>query len=282
MRKILNNCPKKQRSNCKGCNSCNRCRLIRLKEFWQTWCIAICMLVMVVILCFQLTLLALVKYDNYKQKIRDEEREKRIEEYTVPEWVTKKNVKETLAKIEPMVIVDAEPTVMTGSIVETKNVQLPEQELEQPEATISAYGPGDTYFYWISDNDYLNMKKVVYKEARGESFEGMVAVAAIVLNRWTSGDYSKFDCSSVTSVILQEGQFAPISDVTEADLTAYPEITEAVQQALKGYDPTRKMFADGAKFFFQAETTYGVELDRRQGIEYLQIGNHRFHNDFAY
>lgn len=180
----------------------------------------------------------------------------------------KKECAETIvitAKPKFVAVVDAQPAPPQ-----------PVKQEKRPE--ISAEAPCDQYLYIVDEMERSNMEKVVYMEARGESLEGQVAVAAVILNRFTSHD-AFFDTSSITAVITQKYQFASIAGVTQEMLDEYPECAEAVDMALRGWDPTRKAFPEGAKFFYQPDITYGYEAEIRQGIEYCKIGCHRFHND---
>lgn len=147
-------------------------------------------------------------------------------------------------------------------------------------ATISAYGPGEVYYYNLSYEDKVYIAKAVYKEARGEPFEGQVAVAATVLNRYVSND-RRFDRDSIYTVVTQSGQYANISSVTMTDLNSVSSCMEAVEAACKGWDPTRVLFEEGAKFFFNPDGDMSDSARaEREGVETLRIGNHLFHNDF--
>lgn len=78
-----------------------------------------------------------------------------------------------------------------------------------------------------------NLAKLVHGEARGESFEGKVAVAAVVLNRVESGKFG----NTVNEVIFEPGAFTAVSDgqyYLKPDQDAY----KAAQAALDGWDPT--------------------------------------------
>ena len=138
---------------------------------------------------------------------------------------------------------------------------------------------GENYYYNLSYEDKVLIAKVVYKESRGEIFEGQVAVAAVVLNRYKS-DNPFFANESIYSVVTQPYQFASINDVTMEMLEENPSCMEAVESACKGWDPTRKVFEDGAKFFYAPDYVTGYQKEIRQGIESYKIGNHIFHNDF--
>lgn len=149
----------------------------------------------------------------------------------------------------------------------------------EPKAVISADGPSDTYYYHISEEDKTTIAKVVWAEARGECFEGKVAVAAVVLNRYYSG-ISYFDTESILAVATQPYQFASIENVTNEKLEQYPDCIQAVEAACKGWDPTRVMFSEGALYFYAPKYVSGYQKEVREGIRVLVIGNHNFHYDF--
>lgn len=88
----------------------------------------------------------------------------------------------------------------------------------------------------LTENELQVMYKIVAAEARGESFQGKVAVAEVILNRV---DSSKFP-NDVISVIYQAKQFEPVSSGSID--TAYDacsdsvksDVRDAVNEALKG------------------------------------------------
>ncbi len=145
---------------------------------------------------------------------------------------------------------------------------------------ISFVGPSEEYYYTFSKEEKVCIAKLVYAEARGEEFKGKVAVAAVAINRYFS-DISWYDCSSIYAVITQKYQFADISGVTMQDLENNPECMEAVEAACKGWDPTREVFPEGARYFYAPDLIGPEEASRREGVLVLQIGGHNFHNDFA-
>ena len=81
----------------------------------------------------------------------------------------------------------------------------------------------------LSDEDILLLAQMAYREARGEPFEGMVAVVEVALNRILSGYYEE---ESVREVLYARGQFVTAS-MLEGTV---PEETqfEAVERAIKG------------------------------------------------
>lgn len=180
--------------------------------------------------------------------------------------------------------------VFSISLCSTKSQENNEKDIQQtftkesetPIANLSADGPSEVYYYEVSEEEKIMMAKLVWKEARGESYEGKVAVAAVVLNRYRFDENKwDFDNDSISSVILQKRQFASISNVTEQDyLVDYPDCMQAVEDACKGWDPTRAVFEDGALYFYAPKLVKGEQKEIREGIKFMAIGNHNFHYDF--
>lgn len=192
---------------------------------------------------------------------------------------------------EPMLTAMSETEEYYSSVIINQTTETPmptmaevtpkitETVTEPLEPQISAYEPGENYFYNFTEQEKKYIAKVVYGEARGESFEGQVAVAAVVINRYYSDD-PFFANDSIYSVVTQSWQFADISIVTDEMLGNYPSCMEAVEQACLGWDPTRKLFENGACYFYDPEGVTGYQKQIRTGIEELTIGGHRFHNEF--
>lgn len=121
-----------------------------------------------------------------------------------------------------------------------------------------------------SDNDSGNnsdlylLAKCVYAEARGESYEGQVAVAAVILNRVKSPDFP----NTIAGVIYQPWAFTAVNDGQinlEPDKTAY----SAAQDALNGWDPTY-----GCLYYYNASTATSKWIFTKTTV--VTIGNHVF------
>lgn len=96
----------------------------------------------------------------------------------------------------------------------------------------------------ITREDFLLLTRAIYAEARGESFDGQVAIGAVILNRTESPYFP----DSIREVILQRNericQFTPVSNGT-INLKPDEAAVQAAVKALEGYDPT-----GGALFFY--------------------------------
>ena len=121
----------------------------------------------------------------------------------------------------------------------------------------------------------LALEWVVWHEARGEPFDGQVAVAASAINRW-EGDCPWFpDKSSIVAILSQPWQFA-YQYVSPESLAAHPSVHKAVQAAIRGADPTVcEAFPDGAMWYYNPA---GSEQTFPEADYELVIGHHHFHN----
>ena len=98
-----------------------------------------------------------------------------------------------------------------------------------------------------SQSDLDLLASIIYCEAGGESYEGQVAVGAVVLNRMESDLYP----SDMTDVIYQSGQFEPVWTgwLEQVRANGAPDYCyEAAQAALDGENPV------GDRLFFHAGT----------------------------
>lgn len=113
-----------------------------------------------------------------------------------------------------------------------------------PSQTESWHSSRGTVAGEISREDLLLLARAIYAEARGESFDGQVAVGAVILNR----THSPYFPDTIREVIMQRNgnlfQFTPVSNGT-INLTPDATAIKAARKALEGYDPT-----GGALFFY--------------------------------
>lgn len=89
-------------------------------------------------------------------------------------------------------------------------------------------------------NDLYLLARLISGEARGESYQGQVAVGAVIMNRLNSGDFP----NTIAGNIFKKGEFESVSNgqiwetVTESAL-------KAAKAAISGSDPT-----GGALYFY--------------------------------
>ncbi|MFG6319107.1 MAG: peptidoglycan-binding protein [Clostridia bacterium] len=99
-------------------------------------------------------------------------------------------------------------------------------------------GKGNSSNKTTSNNSDLNLlSKLVYGEARGETYKGQVAVAATVLNRVAHASFP----NTIAGVIYQNGAYTAVSD-GQINLTADSTARKAAQDAINGWDPTSRMY----------------------------------------
>lgn len=108
------------------------------------------------------------------------------------------------------------------------------------------------------------LARLIYGEARGESYTGQVAVGAVVLNRVKS---SKFP-NTISGVIYQSGAFDAVSD-GQINLTPDSTSKKAAQDAINGWDPSY-----GAIYYFNPNTATNKWIWSRPMT--VTIGKHRF------
>lgn len=269
MKKLFKNCPYEERKTCEGCPLLKKCMLKKIRRRIRRKVRRIDirkLLVVLVIFC----VIIFIIFKNFNNN--DDSNNKKITTITTVETVVNQSYIHTSVQKQESILAERK----TVAIKSNKTTKVTKKKIK---ATISSDGPSEEYYYNISDYDKKVIEKLVYQESRGECLKGKVAVAAVVLNRYTSKS-KKFDTSSIEAVVTQKYQFANISSVTEEQLATVPECKDAVEMALKGWDPTRQKFPEGAKYFYEPNMVYGYQKKIRQGIEVLEIGNHNFHNDF--
>ncbi len=112
--------------------------------------------------------------------------------------------------------------------------------------------------------DLYLLARLISAEARGEPYEGQVAVGAVVLNRV---DHASFP-NTISGVIYQPQAFSCIDD-GQFDEPISESAYRAAQDALNGSDPS-----GGAIYYFNPSTATSSWIWSRPLI--VQIGKHRF------
>jgi len=114
--------------------------------------------------------------------------------------------------------------------------------------------------------DVALLARVINAEARGEPYQGQVAVGAVIMNRVKSAEFP----NTISGVVYQKGQFSSVTDgQINKPFEDEAQVKKAAQEAYNGSDPT-----NGALFFYNAKTTKSKWLYTRPTLKV--IGSHTF------
>lgn len=131
--------------------------------------------------------------------------------------------------------------------------------LKNQEVIYAATNNGNT-------SDLQLIARAINGEARGESYEGQVAVGAVILNRVND---SRFP-NTIAGVIYQSGAFTAVADgQINVPIAEDSTVVKAAQDALNGWDPT-----GGAVYYFNPDTATSSWIWSRPQIK--TIGSHIF------
>ena len=140
-------------------------------------------------------------------------------------------------------------------------------ELEKANSSLAANSAWrDISQVSFEDGDRKLLANLIYCEARGESYEGKVAVGSVVINRVLSERFP----NTVVGVIYAPNQFAPVKStvnslalaLAEDRASRYPDCYRAADEAMSGYSNV------GRCVYFRTPIP---------GLTGTQIGNHIFY-----
>ena len=110
------------------------------------------------------------------------------------------------------------------------------------------------------------LARAINGEARGETYEGQVAVGAVILNRVAHSSFP----NTIAGVIYQPGAYTAVSDgQINVAIEESSTVVKAARDALNGWDPT-----EGAIYYFNPDTATNKWIWSRPLIK--TIGKHRF------
>ncbi|WP_202080035.1 spore cortex-lytic enzyme [Caldalkalibacillus salinus] len=139
-----------------------------------------------------------------------------------------------------------------------------DQAGEQAETPVGEYEEGVNIPDGFTDNDLRLIANAVYGEARGEPYEGQVAVAAVILNRVNDERFP----NTISGVIFEPRAFTAVSD-GQIWLDPNDTAERAVQDAINGWDPT-----NGLVYYFNPATATSQWMFEREQVK--RIGKHVF------
>lgn len=179
-----------------------------------------------------------------------------------------------VASIAPTVEMPTQSSPWTSVIQITAYEVLPltqeeliQAEIVSPQRIASISRGEEQRSLAVSSEDYELLAKIIFAEARGESFEGKVAVGAVVINRVQS---DRFHEKTIKDIILAPGQFSPVQN-GKLNVVPTEECYAAARAALQGEDPT-----EGSLFFCNPATATS-EWSKSKPVRVV-IGHHTFSN----
>ena len=122
--------------------------------------------------------------------------------------------------------------------------------------------------YATSSNisDIQLMARAINGEARGEPYEGQVAVGAVILNRVKSSQFP----NTIAEVIYQSGAFTAVADgQINVPIEEGSSVYKAARDAMNGWDPT-----GGCIYYFNPDTATNKWIWSRPQVK--TIGKHIF------
>ncbi len=130
--------------------------------------------------------------------------------------------------------------------------------------TLTGGGSSSSTSASIVSSDHRLLAKLVYAEARGESYKGQVAVAAVTLNRVASSSFP----NTLSGVVYQSGAYSCVSN---GSINNTPDSTaiRAALEAMNGWDPT-----NGCLYYYNPRLTSDKWIKSRPVV--TVIGNHNF------
>ena len=152
--------------------------------------------------------------------------------------------------IQYIVVGEDDYELFYGEELETEVVEI----LEEPKVNNTT----NSELEWLA--------KIIHAEAKGESFDGKLAVGNVVMNRVYSSEFP----NTIEEVIFQKGQFSPVSDGSIWNEPSIDSI-ESATMVLNGH----KVVGDEALFFYNPQiVSRGNWIRSRRVI--TEIGNHAF------
>ena len=123
------------------------------------------------------------------------------------------------------------------------------------------YAKGGSY-----SSDMQLLARAINGEARGERYEGQVAVGAVILNRVKHPEFP----NTIAGVIYQSGAFTAVSDgQINEPIDEKSTVYKAAQDAMNGWDPT-----NGCIYYFNPNTATSSWIWSKTIVK--TIGKHHF------
>lgn len=115
-----------------------------------------------------------------------------------------------------------------------------------------------------TDSEISLLSRIISAEARGEPYEGQVAVGAVILNRIAHPSFP----NTLSGVIYQPGAFSCLTD-GQVNAPVYESAKKAARDAINGWDPS-----GGAIYYYNPAKSTNKWIFSRPVL--TVIGSHRF------
>ena len=115
-------------------------------------------------------------------------------------------------------------------------------------------------------SDIQLLARAINGEARGESYEGQVAVGAVILNRVKHSSFP----NTIAGVIYEPGAFTAVADgQINHPIAEDSTVFKAARDAMNGWDPT-----NGCVYYFNPSTATNKWIWSKTIVK--TIGKHHF------
>ena len=159
------------------------------------------------------------------------------------------------------------PDIKEEPTAETKVAGTTISEPQPPEPEIAPAEPAAPAVT-ISNEEKDLFARLVEAEAKGESYEGKVAVATVVLNRVDSPEFPDTVTGVINEVVGDAYAFSPVQ-IGEINKSASDEAIRAVEEAL-----TRQDRLNDCIYFYNPEIATDSWIRTREVVK--TVGNHVF------
>jgi len=187
-----------------------------------------------------------------------------VNKVSINQWAKSTAQDETITFVVEQVPLDRVLGVTAQRNDEKNTTHSEADDLGSAKNTIQTISASRSVGQDLLREDLEILARIIHAEARGETFEGQVAVGAVVLNRVHHPDFPK----SIKDVVYQPGQFTAVDD-RQIELEPNDRAYQAAQAALEGQDPS-----NGAIFYYNPAIATDTWIRTRNIIR--SIGNHKF------
>lgn len=202
--------------------------------------------------------------DLARLKVEAVQEQNRVNELVEETAVAIAKYADEIEKLEDSIEAYQEELAQQNADIEALQKQLAEEKNNSSLAANSAWRDISQVTFEAGDRKLL--ANLIYCEARGESYEGMVAVGSVVINRVLSERFP----NTVVGVIYAPRQFAPVTStknslalaLAEDRASRQPDCYRAADEAMSGYSNVGKCV------YFRTPIP---------GLTGIQIGNHIFY-----